>query len=69
MVMAWVGVAMYGALAVGAPVGSGLAGQFGFVALCAPAALSPALGLVAGRSARNVEPIGGVRLPFYRVVR
>lgn len=69
IVMSWVGVAMYGALAVGAPLGSVLAGQLGFVAMCVAAALSPALGLVAVRSARNVEPIGGVRLPFYRVVR
>jgi len=69
LVMSWVGVAMYGALAFGAPLGSTLAGRFGFVAMCVAAALSPVLGLVAIRSARNVEPVGGVRLPFYRVVR
>jgi MFS family permease len=69
IVMSWVGVAMYGALAFGAPLGSSLAGRFGFVAMCVAAALSPVLGLVAVRLARNVEPVGGVRLPFYRVVR
>ena len=69
IVMAWVGVAMYGALAVGAPLGSTLAGHFGFVAMCAAASLAPFLGLAAVRAARSVEPVGGVRLPFYRVVR
>lgn len=69
IVMAWVGVAMYGALALGAPLGSTLAGRLGFVAMCVAAALSPVLGLLAVRAARNVEPIGGTRLPFYRVLR
>ncbi|HEX2873413.1 MAG TPA: MFS transporter [Polyangiaceae bacterium] len=69
IVMAWVGVAMYGALAVGAPLGSSLAERFGFVAMCAAAALSPVLALAAVRRARSVEPVGGARLPFYRVVR
>jgi len=69
IVMAWVGVAMYGALAVGAPLGSTLAGHFGFVSMCAAASLAPLLGLAAVRTARNVEPVGGVRLPFYRIVR
>lgn len=69
VVMAWVGVAMYGALAAGAPLGSSLAAHFGFVGMCGAAALSPVLGLVAVRSARNVEPVGGIRLPFYKVVR
>lgn len=68
VVMAWVGVAMYGALAVGAPLGSTVADHFGFAAMCAAASLSPLLGLAVVRSARNVEPVGGVRLPFYRVV-
>ncbi|MES1157909.1 MAG: MFS transporter, partial [Haliangium ochraceum] len=68
LVMAWVGVAMYGALAFGAPLGSTLAGRFGFVAMCVAAALSPVLGLLAVRAARSVEPIGGTRLPFYRVL-
>jgi MFS family permease len=69
IVMALVGVAMYGALAVGAPLGSSLAERFGFVAMCAAAALSPILALAAIERARNVEPVGGVRLPFYHVVK
>jgi len=68
VVMAWVGVAMYGALAFGAPLGSTLANRFGFVAMCTAAALAPLVGLAATRAARNVEPVGGERLPFYRVV-
>jgi len=69
LVMSWVGVAMYGALAFGAPLGSALASRFGFTAMCVAASAAPLLGLVAIRAARDVEPVGGVRLPFYRVVR
>jgi MFS family permease len=68
IVMAWVGVAMYGAMAVGAPFGASLAGRLGFLAMSLAAALSPVLGLVAVWFARRVEPVGGARLPFYRVV-
>lgn len=68
VVMSWVGVAMYGALALGAPLGSSVAHRFGFVGMCWAAALSPVLALAVVRRARNVEPVGGVRLPFYRVV-
>ena len=68
LVMSWVGVAMYGALAAGAPLGALLASQFGFGAMCAAAAVAPLLALGTLGLVRNVEPIGGVRLPFYRVL-
>lgn len=69
IVMAWVGIAMYGALAVGAPLGAALDGASGFVGMSLAAAMAPVLGLVAMAAARPVAPAGGARLPFYRVAR
>lgn len=68
VVMSWVGIAMYGALAAGAPLGSLLHARHGFVGMSFAAALAPvaALGVVA--LARAVQPVGGARIPFYRVV-
>ncbi len=68
VVMSWVGIAMYGALAAGAPLGSLLQVRYGFAGMSSAAALAPmsALGVVA--LAQTVRPVGGVRLPFYRVV-
>lgn len=69
VVMSWVGVAMYGALAAGAPLGSAIADRLGFAGAAAATALSPVLGVGALRLARGVAPVGGVRLGFYRVIR
>lgn len=68
VVMSWVGIAMYGALAAGAPLGAMLHARHGFAGMALAAALAPlaALGLVG--FARAVSPVGGARLPFYRVV-
>lgn len=68
VVMAWVGVAMYGAIAAGAPLGSWLDARFGFVGMSTAAALAPLSALAAVALARDVAPVGGARLPFYRVV-
>ncbi len=67
LVMAWVGIAMYGALAIGAPLGALLDARVGFVGLSIVAALAPLSGIVAALVARPVTPVGGSRLPFYRV--
>ncbi|MGZ3419077.1 MAG: MFS transporter [Polyangiales bacterium] len=69
IVMAWVGIAMYGALAAGAPLGSALHAHFGFVGMSIAAALAPLSGIGAALLVRPVSPVGGARLPFYRVVR
>ncbi|MCX5746190.1 MAG: MFS transporter [Proteobacteria bacterium] len=69
LVMAWVGIAMYGALAVGAPLGVMLDARVGFVGMSVVAALVPLPGIAAALFVRNVRPVGGVRLPFYRVAR
>jgi len=69
IVMAWVGIAMYGALAAGAPVGAMLDAQVGFVGMALAAALAPLPGMAAALLVPAVQPVGGARLPFYRVVR
>ncbi len=69
LVMAWVGIAMYGALGVGAPLGSMLDVHGGFLSLACAAALAPVLGMAAMRFVRPVQPVGGTRLPLSAVVR
>jgi MFS family permease len=68
LVMSWVGIAMYGALAAGAPLGVLLEGQLGFMGMAAAAAVAPLAALLVVGLARAVAPVGGARLPFYRVV-
>jgi predicted MFS family arabinose efflux permease len=67
LVMAWVGIAMYGALALGAPLGAALDARVGFVGMAIVAALAPATGIIAALAARPVQRAGGARLPFHRV--
>jgi MFS family permease len=69
VVMAWVGIAMYGALAVGAPLGSLLHARLGFVGMSGAAALAPlsALAVVALAPVVRQQP-GAARLPFHRVI-
>lgn len=69
VVMAWVGIAMYGALAAGAPFGSVLFARVGFEGVSVAAALAPVLGLGAALVARPVSPVGGARLPLRHVAR
>jgi MFS family permease len=68
MVMSWVGIAMYAALAIGSPLGSALAARFGFTGMSLAAATSPILAMGLLALVRNVEPVNGPRLPFYRVI-
>lgn len=67
VVMAWVGIAMYGALAAGAPLGVALEGSVGFVGVSLAAAAAPVIGVALARITRPVKPLGGTRLPFHRV--
>jgi MFS family permease len=69
VVMAWVGIAMYGALAAGAPLGSLLHARLGFAGMSFGAALAPLLALVVVALAPVVrQQPGAARLPFYRVI-
>ncbi|MBP7568027.1 MAG: arabinose transporter [Burkholderiaceae bacterium] len=67
-VMSWVGMAMFGAYMVGAPLGAYLYGQAGFLSVGIAALLLPmgALALLAGIP--GVPVIAALRLPFARVV-
>lgn len=67
VVMAWTGIAMYGAMAVGAPLGSAIDARAGFVAVALVAAFAPLLGMGASRLVAAVEPTGGSRLPLRHV--
>ncbi len=69
VVMAWVGIAMYGALAAGAPLGAGLDARFGFLGMALVAALAPLPGIAAALLAASVKPAGGERMPFYKLIR
>lgn len=69
LVMAWVGIAMYGAIAVGAPLGSALDAQAGFLGVSLVSALAPLAGIGALLLARPVTPLGGARLPFRRIAK
>jgi MFS family permease len=68
-VMAWVGIAMYGAYAAGAPLGVFVYGRFGFagIALAAVALSLLALAIVARVPA--LAPSHKARVPFYKVLR
>lgn len=68
IVMSWVGVAMYGALAIGSMAGAFLDARFGFAGMALAAGVAPWLGLAVTRVVQNVSPVGGVRLPFYKVL-
>ena len=67
VVMAWVGIAMYAALAAGSPLGLLLDAHVGFVGLSLVAAAAPLLALATTFLARPVAPTGGTRLPFRSV--
>ena len=67
-VMAWNGIAIYGALSVGAPLGATLGMAHGFRTAIVLAALLPALGLALALLRTGTPPLGGRRMPFFRVV-
>lgn len=67
-VMAWQGIAMYGALAIGAPLGLTILPVFGFLGVAICSTLAPLLALVVAILLPGVAGSGGARVPFYRVV-
>jgi len=69
-VMAWVGVAIYAAFALGAPAGMRLYGASGLAGIAWATVLIPvaALALVLPQRAPHVGAGGAVRPPFYRVL-
>jgi MFS family permease len=68
-VMAWQGIAIFGATGLGAPVGLWLLNAYGFVAAAAVAAAVPLPALAIALLRRGIAPMpAGPRVPFYRVI-
>jgi len=67
-VMAWVGVAIYAAYALGAPAGMRLYDAAGFAGIAWATVLIPLAALALVLPQRGSPALSGVRTPFYRVV-
>ena len=68
MSMSWTGIAMFAALAVGAPVGMTLYHQGGLEAAMVACVIAPMLSIVIAMGAVSYVSPAGHRLPFYRVI-
>lgn len=67
-VMSWTGMAMFGALAVGAPIGLALQQHFGFVSMGIATIILPALAYALNHNVPNTPVHPGKKLPFSQVV-
>jgi MFS family permease len=67
LIMAWLGLPMYAAFALGAPAGSALYAHYGFVAVGLATLLAPLLGLLLVAPLRALPPSGRSRLPYASV--
>jgi MFS family permease len=67
--MAWNGLAFLLAIAVGAPIGTALAGLGGFGLVGFASMLVPLAAFVIGLAQPPMRPVGGKRMSFLRVVR
>jgi len=65
--ISWNGIASYGAIAIGAPLGVVMVGEYGYNSLGIVLALLAALGLVLIRNKPSVPVVRGERLPFWAV--
>ena len=67
-VMAWIGIAMYGAYAAGAPAGVAVYAQSGFVGIAVATVFIPLMALAIVAAVRPVAPTASRRVPFYKVL-
>jgi predicted MFS family arabinose efflux permease len=67
-VIAWVGAAMFGAFAIGAPIGSALYSLYGFKAIAIATAALPLVTLFAALPLRRVRPVSTTRPAFWKVM-
>jgi MFS family permease len=67
-VMAWVGIAMYGAYAIGAPIGTLIYHPYGFLGIAVATIVVPLLALVIVAPARPAVISTARRVPFYKVL-
>ena len=68
-VMAWTGMAIYGALAVGSPCGLALEQHGGFVAVSLLVTLLPAIAILMVLGVQQTKPQAAVRTPFRHVIQ
>lgn len=67
-VMAWNGIAMYGAYALGAPLGVALNSGWGFMGIVVASMFIPLLALAVVAGVRAVAPTATRRTPFYTML-
>ena len=68
MSMSWTGIAMFAALAIGAPVGMGLYQRLGLQGAMAACVVAPLIAVAIASAATSYVSPAGHRLPFYRVI-
>ncbi|NHZ64720.1 arabinose transporter [Massilia genomosp. 1] len=68
-VMAWVGIAIYGAYAAGAPLGVFVYGRFGFAGIALASVIIALLALAIVARVPALAPSHKARVPFYKVLR
>jgi MFS family permease len=68
MSMSWTGIAMFAALAIGAPVGMALYQAFGLEVAMSACIVAPMIAVLIALRATSYDSPGGQRLPFYLVV-
>lgn len=67
--MSWTGIAMFAALSIGAPVGMAMYQGYGLAAAMIACVVAPVLAALITLGSTSYLSPGGVRLPFYRVVK
>lgn len=67
-VMTWNGIAMYAAIAIGAPLGLAIMKSFGFIGVSYSMLALPLASLAVALTIKPIALHGGTRLPFYRVL-
>ena len=67
-VLALVGMGLFGAFAIGSPIGLALFDRAGFVGVMGACALVPLVGLIMVLSVAAVAPHAGERSPFWRII-
>jgi MFS family permease len=68
MSMSWTGIAMFAALAIGAPVGMMLYQAYGLQTAMIACIVAPLIAAVIALRGRSYSSSAGQRLPFYRVI-
>jgi MFS family permease len=68
MSMSWTGIAMFAALAIGAPIGMALYQAYGLEAAMIACIIAPLIAAVIAFRERPYSSPAGLRLPFYRVI-